>query len=128
MDTARAYLIEQLTPLLPATWKLLPYFTNLDVQTQTVAMLVLESVQRAPEAPNSTHEITFTLQLREPKTDPAKREDSLDESLDDLIFALDTIPNTKWTKAERVLHGTPGAESLSFDISITVYTNKKVEI
>jgi hypothetical protein len=127
MDTARAHLMEALKPLLPSSWKLLPYFTNLDVQTGVVAMLVLESVERAPANPQGSHVVSFTLQLREPKTDPSRREDSLDSSFDDLVYALDRVPGLWWSKAERVIHGNEGNESLAFDIALSVLTEKNIE-
>jgi hypothetical protein len=124
--TARAYIADHLKPLLPKSWKFVPYFTNLDVQNQTVAMLLLESAEHAPAARDS-HVLTFTLQLREPKTDPARREDSLDATLDELIFALDEIPGLWWSDAKRVLHGEPGNESLSFDISLSLLVTPNTE-
>jgi len=127
MQTARAYIKDQLTPLLPKSWKFIHYFRNLDVQTNTVAMLLLDSVERSPANPQGAHIVTFTLQLREPQTDPAKREDSLDASLDDLIFALDEVPGLWWTDATRVLHGVEGNESLSFDIKLHLLVTKNTE-
>jgi hypothetical protein len=113
MQTARAYLRDQLVPLLPKTWKFYHYFTNLDVQTKTVAMLLLDSVERSPANPQGAHIITYTLELREPQTD--------------LIFALDEVPGLWWTDATRVLHGTEGNQSLSFDIKLHLLANKNTE-
>jgi hypothetical protein len=120
----RNWVIEQLTPLLPKSWKLIPYSTNLDRLSQPVVMLQLQSLSRTPSAPNSGHTVEFTLTVIEPNTDPAQREDLLDDKLDDLVYAIETIPNVTWTKAERAMF----ADSyLAFDITLEIVTKKDKE-
>ena len=99
----RDWVIDQVKPLLPRGWRLIPYSTNLDVLSTPVVMLKLQSIARTPEAPNASRTAEFVLTIIEPKTDPQAREDALDDNLLALIYAIDKLPSLKWTKATRAL-------------------------
>jgi hypothetical protein len=124
MAEIRQYLVDQLKPLLPSKWRWYAYIANPDVLSTPVAILQLQTITRTPEAPLSGHTVAFTLTIVEPKTDPAKREDPLDESLIELVYAIDTIPNVKWTRAERAMFQDT---YLAFDITLEVVTSKETE-
>ena len=117
----RSYVTDAIKPLLPKGWKLLPYSTNLDVLSQPVVMLKLNSVTRTPGAPNGAHTVTYTLAVIEPKTDPGSADDALEDKLFDLLHAIDTVANLTWSNAERVLFGDSNP---AFDISLQLVSRK----
>jgi hypothetical protein len=122
-DEIRQYLVDQLKPLLPEKWRWYAYNTNLDNLSTPVAMLWLQTITRTPEAPMGFRSTTFLLTIVEPKQDPAQREDPLDENLIELVDAIDTIPNVRWTRAERA---TFQDTYLAFDITLEIITKKDV--
>jgi hypothetical protein len=120
----RKWVEDQLTPHLPDTWRFIRYDTNVDRISQTIVMLKLQSIARTPSAPNSGHTVEFVLTVVEPRIDPKLREDDLDEKLIEIVYAIDTVPNIRWTNAQRVLFNDT---NLAFDITLEVVTSKDKE-
>lgn len=115
VQSIRAAVIDALKPLLPSSWKLVAYQTNLDSISQPVVVLKLEEVQRHPAAPQGARLITYTLTIIEPKTAPGPADDSLDTNLVLLLEAIDATPGLNWSSAKRVATDTNPA----FDVSLT---------
>jgi hypothetical protein len=121
----RQWVADQLKPFVePRGWLFVRYSTSLSKLSRPVAMLKLQALRRTPEAPGSGHTVEFVLTLIDPAIDPEKREDSLDENLIELVYALDTIPNVRWTNAQRVMFDD---KNLAFDITLEVLTSKDKE-
>lgn len=121
--SVRHYLIDQLKPLLPRAWKLYPYSTTPDAFTKPIVTLTLDSITKDPAAPNSHRIAAFVVGVLEPKVDAATREDSLDDSLIDLLTAIETIPSVIWQKAERVV--APNQTNVGYDITINFHYQKE---
>lgn len=123
INVRKDILIEQLKPLLPAKWKLIPYNTNLDELSQTVVMISIQSIERAPAAPQSHRLYSATLTILTPLSIGTERaDDGIDDDLIDLLNAVDELPNVKWTKAERGLGN--NSNNLGFDITLEVTYRK----
>jgi hypothetical protein len=115
----------QVEPLLPAKrkWRVIPYQDNLDVVDAPTAMFKIKTIVRTPEAPRNNHTVTFVMTVIEPTADSKRGEDLLGVDIDDFLFALDTVKNLVWTKAERVVYN---ASNPAYDIDIEVVTQKEV--
>lgn len=124
-STVRRDVVALLKPLLPRTWKLVPYGTNLDaLGTAPVVMLLLDSIVRSPTAPMSQRLVRFNLQVIEPKVDPATREDALDDKLLILLEKIDLLPvPIRFLEAKRGM--TPDQTNVAYDISLEVAVDTK---
>ena len=116
-----------IVPLLPSTWKVVPYSTNLDVLDTVVVMFKQTSVERlmngAGRVRNSyLHSITCT--VIDPHQDLKRSQDALDDELMQVLIALDGYDNLWWEDANS---GNYNAEILGYDISIKVISTKAVE-
>ena len=120
----RKWVEDQLTPLIPNTWRFIRYDTNVDRINQTVVMLKLQTIRRTPEAPNSGHTVEFVMTIVEPRLDTKQREDDLDAKLIDLVYFIDKIPNLRWVSAQRVIFS---ENNLAFDITIEAVTTQDPE-
>lgn len=110
----RRHVVDVLAPLLPRTWKWFDHSTSLDALSTTTLVLTLEDITRMPESPKTWRNVTYTLTILDPSTNPAQRENSLDDSIVELLNAIDDIPDLAWSKAQR---GTVGV-NLGFDVSL----------
>jgi hypothetical protein len=101
----RHTLVEALRPLLPKSWRLIPYATNLDVVgTTPVVMLRLNDIEKLAQSPLSHRVATFSLLIIEPKTEPGRADDAIDDKLIDLLSALDTLGDgLTWSTATSIL-------------------------
>lgn len=119
LNTVRKNLMADLKPTLPRRWKIIPYGTKIDELTakQVVAMIILESVQRAPEAPQGALLVTFSLIVIDPATGPATREDALDDDLTEMLWAIDEVETLSWTSAQRTIF----QNRVAYDITLAQY-------
>jgi hypothetical protein len=95
--------VAAIAPVLPRGWKVVPYLTSFDNITQTIVMIHATGVQRFPQAPAKTYEISFEATVLDPSKDPARVWDSLDDEVLEAIAALDSIDSLNWTGAEPVV-------------------------
>lgn len=105
-------------PLLPANWDVYGYEMDPTVNTRPALVIRTRSLTKTPAAPASSCTVSFILSLYEPKTDPATREDALEDKLLLLTAALDDLPGLIWTEASKGL--APDDQHLTYDISLTV--------
>jgi len=122
----RRWVSDQLKPLLPRGWELVPYTRVLDAIEKPTVMVRLNSISRLPEAPMAAHITEYVVTIVNPAADPGQADAALDDDIADLLHALDQtrnehgLPVLRWTRAERVIY----AETyLAFDISVEVITN-----
>lgn len=121
MTTAREQLAAVLAPLLPTDWKLIPYQDSVDTLSDVTVMLKLASVEKHPSAPLGAYLARFTITVVDPSQDPQKAEDRLDDELLALLAALDSLNNSLWSTAEKVLFQD---RYLAYDIAMQVVTRK----
>ena len=121
VDNMRTAVTGYLKPLLPTSWRIVPYVTNLDSISQPVAMLKLQSVEKHPQAPKTERIVTYVLTVIEPKTAPGPADDALDTNLIRLLDAIDDVPGLIWSKAERVI---AQDSNPAFDITLTFHHTK----
>lgn len=122
MASIRAQLAASLKPLLSTGWRIIDHQDNLDTFTSPVVMLKQQEIEPAPAAPAGAHIVTLVVTIADPKTDPGPAEDSLDENVDNLIHALDSIDYLNWTKATKVLFQD---RYLAYDINLEVISRKE---
>jgi hypothetical protein len=118
--TSREQLVDLLRPLLPKTWKLVPFSRGLDTPSQVTVMVHATAIRDAPAAPQGALETEFTLSVIDPQTDPERAQGALDDEVLELIHALKAVPFLIWESAEPTLV----QDSLSWDIKTTVITRK----
>lgn len=121
--TVRSDLAALLKPLLPKTWKIVPFAEDYTVGTHHVVMLVPQTITRAPEAPMGVLRHTYNVIVIEPKTDPEKAEDSLDDAVGQLLHAIEVTPGIGFSEATRTVWNDSNP---SWDISMSVYSQKEV--
>lgn len=102
--SARSDLIDLIAGMVPATWDLYDYPTNLDgIETgTTIVMVDTYSEQAQPIRGLRSH--TIGLALVVPTTDPQGAADDLDVAWDVLRVALDALSGASlihWTEATR---------------------------
>lgn len=89
--TPRSALEAALKPLLPAGWKIIRFQKALDNFTTPVVILKQSAITRLAEAPDGVHAVEFTVTIASPHIDREKAEDQLDDNVNALIHAIDTL-------------------------------------
>lgn len=119
LKSIRQYAVDILKPRLPKTWKLVPYGSNLDALEagKFLAMLILNTVTRAPEAPNGALKVTFSFFIVVPNLDPAKREDVIDDGLTDFLWAIEPVANMQWDTAQRTVF----QNNIAYEVTLSMY-------
>jgi len=113
----RLWLEAQLKPVLPKTWKLIPYEREMDSLSAVTVMFSMKSISRFPQAPKTHRLVEYVLKVIEPRIDPDKVNDLLDKELADLLDAIDEIQNLTWETAERGLAN--DRANHAFEITLT---------
>jgi hypothetical protein len=78
---------------------------------------------RIPEAPQSGVTVRFNIRVTSPLADLDEAEEQLNEIVPEVCYAIEGIPRSKWTDAEKVLD--PDADRLAYDITVTVLSRKE---
>lgn len=121
--SVRSELAALLKPLLPASVKIIDVPRSIDglEAKRPVVMLFRESREKAPNAMGDYID-TFTMYVVTPGVDVRRSEDALDDILDQVLDALDTITWLNWTSAERSIFGDNQAPA--YKITLTLVYNK----
>ena len=121
--SVRSELAAALKPLLPATVKIIDVPRSIDgmESKRPVVLLYRESRSKAPNAMGDYFD-TFALYVVTPGVDVSRSEDALDNTLDQVIDALDQITWLQWTSADRSLFGDNQAPA--YKITLTIVYNK----
>jgi hypothetical protein len=121
--SVRSELAAALKPLLPSTVKIIDVPRSLDglEAKRPVVMLYRESRAKAPNALGDYLD-TFSLYVVTPGVDVTRAEDALDNTLDQVIDALDQVKWLNWSTAERSLFG--DAQAPAYKITLTIAYNK----
>lgn len=123
-NTVREYVVAELQPLTPDSWKWIGEQRMPTNITATTVVVKHTEMEPLAEAPVSHVRHTLTLTVASPLTDQGKAEDDLDESVTDLTMALDGHKYINWTKAAKVLIA-PELPYIGWDITVTHITKKK---
>lgn len=121
-SNVRDYLKTEITPLLPATWSIIP---NQKIpETISKITVVLKHLRILPLAEASIgslrHHVTVT--VADPHGDQVLAENALDNAVLELLTALDGHSKIVWTDATKVL---VNDTYLGWDISLEVITQKE---
>lgn len=121
----RGWVLENLKPLLPRTWTLVPYTRVPDAITRTTVLVALQTIEHLQEAPMASHVTEYVVTIASPVVDPAQADEDLDDDIADLLHALDMLrdennrPILRWTRAERKVLSD---QYLAFDVTLSVIT------
>lgn len=120
----RDWLVEQLTPLLPRKWNIVPVQRNVDTLSTTTVILKQQSIARLPEAPQGARVVEYLMTVAVPNQDTARGEAQLDDDVITLLDAIDQIGSAlKWTTAQKVVLSD---QFPAYDITLTIpYTHSK---
>lgn len=121
--SVRSELAAALKPLLPASIKIIDVPRSIDgiEAKRPVIMLYRESRAKAPNAIGDYFD-TFALYVITPGVDTRRSEDALDNTLDQVVDALDQIKWLNWSIAERSVFGDNQAPA--YKITLTIAYNK----
>lgn len=121
--SVRSELADALKPLLPNSIKIIDVPRSIDgiESKRPVVMLYRESRAKAPNALGDYLD-TFTMYVVTPGVDVRRAEDALDDTLDQVINALDTITWLNWSNAERSVFGDNQAPA--YKITLVIAYNK----
>ena len=120
----RSQLADALQPLLPSNMRIIYVPRSLDgVETKRPVLMMYRNV--LSKAPNAQGQYLHTLSLHiiSSLIDPNRAEDDLDEALDAVIAAIDTLSWVNWKTADRVTFG--DAQAPAYRIDLTVASNKE---
>ncbi|MGO2658425.1 MAG: hypothetical protein ACTH9T_04840 [Mycetocola reblochoni] len=121
MTSARHQLAAALTPLLPPTWRIVPYERSIDRPSSVVVMLKQSTITRHPSAPDGAHLVEFVVTIISPHEDNAAAEDQLDDGVIELTHALDDA-GLGWDTATKVSFAD---RFMAYDIAVNITTTKE---
>lgn len=121
-ETVRQTYVDELTPVLPKRWRIVPYQTNLDKLANVVVMLKQQTFEPLPEAPAGWLKVSVIVTCVSPLKDIPKAEDQLDDAVLQLITDLEGIESLIFQRAEKVLFQD---EYIAYDLHTEVHTRKE---
>lgn len=127
MAYSRHAVAAALTDVLPTTYKVVPdprSLGELDPSKSCYVQIVRQRIRRAPANPLGDYQESFEVWVIEPNVDPANSEDNLDDKLQEVIDAIDSIRWLGWTSAERRIHK---SEHHAYMIAVEAFTDKEIE-
>ena len=121
MPSVREQLADLLKPLLPSNVKIIDVPRSVDgiEAKKPVIIIYRETRGKAPNAVGDYMD-TFTLWVVSPFVDVRRAEDGLDDLLDEVLLALDTITWLNWSTAERSMFGDQQAPAYKISLSVNV--------
>ncbi len=115
----RQQLTADLKKALPKGYRLINHQDTVDALSGTLVVLKQQSVTKEPSAPQGTYRFSYVATVVTPNDDLSKAEDSLDDNLADVLFALDGLSYVLWTEAQKVNFN---ESYLAYDINLSVLT------
>lgn len=122
-DAPRHALDAALKPLLPVTWRIVPYQRNLDTLDTTTVMFKQNAMRHLPAAPLGAIQVDMTVTIITDLTDPEASEDALDADVLALVVAFDDL-GILWTEARKVGWN---EQHIAYDIDIQLEATKEEE-
>lgn len=122
--SVRAQLAAHLDEHLPDLFRVIPYAKGLDrIEARKVVVMVYrESVAPSPRFDQIVN--IMRVWILDPRVKPGDVDDSLDDSLDIVLAALDATRLTAWTNAERGVWGDD--EFAGYSITCETTTSKEL--
>lgn len=121
-SSVRDWLKEQLGPLLPSGWVIIPNQRMPETIDRITVIIKHSEMERLAEAPigNLRHRVILT--IADPHEDDVKAENALDDSVLELVTALDGLAQISWSTARKVAVQDP---YIGWDIELSVITKKE---
>lgn len=116
MSAPRTLLHTGLVDALPDDIEVDAYAENKAVSKPTV-MIRADGIRRHPDAPQALRRYAYALIVLTPKTDVGPADDELDDTVEDVLYAIEQSPTLPpWESAERGVFGenTPCYEVVVF--------------
>jgi hypothetical protein len=101
LDKARAYVIDQVTPLVPDDWDIKPGIATPTTISKTTVFVEYTEIEPLPEAPIGSARCVLELTVTSPLTDLAKGENDVDADVLELVLALDRHKKIAWRRATK---------------------------
>lgn len=121
--TVREWLETALTPLLPSTWRIIPNQSGIQTIDQVVVVFKQTEIEPLTQAPSGTLSNKVIITIIDPNSDPKTAENALDDTVLELVSALDSLPGLNWSGAKKVI---VNDTYLGWDITTTIISKKKV--
>lgn len=121
MTAPREALAAALKPILPKAWAVIDTARSVDKLPKTTVQLFQRSITRLPAAPIGKHYVGFVVEISAPEQGVERAEDRLDEEIDDLIHAIDTL-GIGWTEATKFASK---AQRIGYQITLNVISSKE---
>jgi hypothetical protein len=119
--TVRSELTDVLTPILPATWKIIPYERNMDALSAVTVMLKQSTIQDAPDAPQGKYQVGYTITI----ASPSQSAENAETDLDDVVFVLLAgLKSIDWLKVGTATKVLVDNQYYGYDIACTLQTKK----
>jgi hypothetical protein len=125
VGAVRAYLVDELRPMLPDTWDIKPGESTPATLAKPTLYMDFGGIVPLSAAPMGAVQVNFTLTIADHHADVAMAEDGVDEQIFDLISALDAHPTILWTDAKKIR--IPQNNALAWQIDINTTVKKKAE-
>lgn len=120
--SVRQFLEDQLTPLLPTTWRIIPNQRIPETIDRTTVFFSLTRIESLAEAPIGSLKNYLTITVASPNKDVVRAENALDKNVLTLCTALDTHERIRWNDAEKVL---VKEAYWGWDIRVEIITEKE---
>ncbi|MGV8851715.1 MAG: hypothetical protein ACOH1M_03995 [Rhodoglobus sp.] len=122
VNSVRQWIQDELTPLLPTGWKVIPNQVGIETISNVTVVIKHLGIRKLSEAPvyHLSNDVTIT--IIDPHTDQVRAENALDDSVLELVTALDSLPGLIFVSAKKVF-----AEEtyLGWDIETTIHSRKE---
>lgn len=117
--SAGSSIADALRPMLPRAWSIKGYEDDVDQIRAPQVQVILNEVTKTPGVRLGSRDYTLIVRVLSPVTDPAKRDDALEDALDVVLKAIENLTparTIRWTGATfQVLADLP-----AYDISVVV--------
>lgn len=125
--SVRSQFAEALTPLLPATWKILNSEKGVGNHQHPIVRLSQRKIERHPNAPLGARQTTFTVTVTAPSGDLEHWEDELDDEVNTLTWAIETLGSDfSWSSAEKGILPAEEGGNLFYEMTVLISTARPV--
>lgn len=121
-SAVRQWLAWYLKPLVPTTWQILPTLKSVPTPSRPTVNITHTLINPYPAAPQSDNLINeVVIRITSPQEDIERAEESLDDAVLTLVYALKASERLRWRTAEKVK---ATDVLLAWDITVEVLTTK----
>lgn len=120
VSSLREWIVNEVKPLLPRSWNLVPYLGDIDAPSVPTVAVKLQSLSPLSEAPKGTVAVQYTFTVVQPHTDATTADRALDDDLLLFIAAINNNPSLSWSSADAVAFDDV---HLAYDVTVTAITS-----